>query len=57
MAWKAWYIAGRGRSFMAASMMQKFFCSPGLRYSTSVTHTPALPTSERPGSIISLRSP
>jgi hypothetical protein len=28
IAWKAWYIAGRGRSFIAASMMQKFFCSP-----------------------------
>ena len=31
IAWKAWYMAGRGRSFMAASTMQKFFCSPGLR--------------------------
>jgi hypothetical protein len=39
MAWNAWYMAGRGRSFMAASTMQKFFCSPGLRYSTSVRHT------------------
>ena len=37
--------------------MQKFFSSPGLRYSTSVTQTPALPTSERPGSIMSWRSP
>jgi hypothetical protein len=51
--WKASYMAGRGRSFIAASTMQKFFCSPGLRYSTSVMQTPALPTSERPGSIIS----
>jgi hypothetical protein len=57
MAWKASYMAGRGRSFMAASMMQKFFCSPGFRYSTSVRHRPALPTSERPGSIISWRWP
>ena len=50
-------MAGRGRSFIAASTMQKFLLSPGLRYSTSVTQTPALPTSERPGSTISLRSP
>jgi hypothetical protein len=57
MPCQAWYMAGRGRSFMAASTMQKFFCSPGLRYSTSVMQTPALPTSERPGSIISSRSP
>ena len=47
---QASYIAGRIRSFIAASTMQKFFAPPGFRYSTLATSTPALPTSERPGS-------
>ena len=54
---QAWYIAGRIRSFMAASTMQKFFSSPGFKYNTSLTSTPALPTSERPGSNMILRWP
>jgi hypothetical protein len=32
IAIQASYIAGRMRSFIAASTMQKFFASPGLRY-------------------------
>ena len=41
---------------MAASTIAKFLCSaPGLRYSTRVSSTPALPTIARPGSISSAR--
>ena len=57
MAIQAWYMAGRTRSFIAASTMQKFLLAPGFRYSTSVSSTPALPTSERPGSNSSSRWP
>ena len=37
--------------------MTKFFSSPGFRYSTRVSSTPALPTSERPGSKYTSRWP
>ena len=44
------YIAGRTLSVIAASTTQKVFASLCLRTSTSVSSTPVLPTSERPGS-------
>ena len=37
--------------------MAKFFSSPGFRNSTRVSSTPALPTSERPGSKYTSRWP
>ena len=58
IAIQASYIAGRTRSFIAASTMQKFLSLAGLQVrAPRSTSTPALPTSERPGSNRSLRWP
>jgi hypothetical protein len=43
-------MAGRTRSFIAASTIRKFLPCPRLRYSTRERRTPALATIERPGS-------
>src|SRR5690606_40714696 len=53
---QASYSVGRSRSFIAASTMAKLRASECLRYCTSVSSTPALPTRDRPGSSTSSRS-
>jgi hypothetical protein len=53
MPCQASYIAGRTRSFIAASRMTKFRVRPGLMKSTRDNRTPASPQIDRPGSHIS----
>ena len=56
MSWYALYNEGRIRSFIAASIIAKFFVEPFFTYSTLVNSTPAFPKIARPGSKIIFKS-